>query len=106
MLVQKGGITLIAYKIKDGEVKAVYCEKMEYPLFDADNDKIYANSHYETIEEAYKDALDESEAWLRSITKEIRQSRNHTSKLENELADRCMQYLRIKEEAESLEEKT
>ena len=93
---------MIAYKIKDGEVKAVYCEKMEYPLLDADNDKIYVNSHYGTIEEAYEHALGEAEAWLKSKTSEIQQSRNHTAKLETELADRCIKYLRIKEEMESL----
>jgi glutamate racemase len=93
---------LIAYKIKNGEVKAVYCEKMEYPLRDTDDDVIYINSHYTTIAEAYKHALGQSEAWLKSKASEIQQSRSHTAKLETELADKCIQYLRIKEEAESL----
>jgi len=78
---------MIAYKVKNNKVVAVKCEKMEYPLFDAEDERIYINTHFATREEAYKRAISVCDAEISLAARKIKQLRNDIKELETKLAD-------------------
>lgn len=95
---------ITAYKVKNNQVTEVTCEKMSYPHYDSDDDKIYINTHFATKEEAYQKAIEEREAGISHLTRAIKHFRSQVAEHEKRLADECIDLDRLREELKELEE--
>lgn len=77
---------MIAYKVKDLTVIEVQCKSLSYPKKDSDSDTIYINTHFETYEEAYNQAIAECEAGIHLVASDIEHHQFAIQRLKDELA--------------------